>query len=316
MKTNLTAHVVALATLTFVPGMTSAAVDPVRAGTTHDALFSISFAGTTGYSVGADGALLQTSDAGASWSMTRQGGQSLALLGVKAANSHAIAVGQMGQIIERGANGAWQPAASGTTERLMQLALAEDGEAVVVGAFGTVLHRATAAAEWQSISPDWFAMTEEGAQPHLYVAHLAPDGAITIAGEFGLILRSTDVGQSWARLHAGEASVFAMDLLPSGIGYAVGQSSMILKTTDGGTTWAPVSAPGKVLWLGVSAAADGDVLVTGMRELARSRDGGQSWQRDTSGVLGESWFSGIARPDRNGPAYAVGQAGTIIRISD
>src|SRR3546814_4195955 len=50
----------------------AAKLSPVMSGTVHQALFSISLDGNTGYATGAAGEILQTGDGGASWkTMTR-----------------------------------------------------------------------------------------------------------------------------------------------------------------------------------------------------------------------------------------------------
>src|SRR3546814_3581454 len=45
----------------------AAKLSPVMSGTVHQALFSISLDGNTGYATGAAGDILQTGDGGASW---------------------------------------------------------------------------------------------------------------------------------------------------------------------------------------------------------------------------------------------------------
>ena len=289
-------------------------VEVLRAGTAHEALFALDFAGTQGVAVGAAGAIFESSDAGETWEPIANSPLELSLLGVAVTPSLSIAVGQMGSIALRDTTGVWTTTESGTTERLLQIAIGPSGLAVAVGAFGTVLISDANGSNWRAANPDWTEVTEGGFQPHLYAAHIAQDGAITLAGEFGLILRSEDAGESWNKLHEGEASLFAMDLLANGTGYAVGQSSTILKTTDGGNTWAPVAEPGKVLWLGVSATDGGkNVAVTGMREMVTSANGGASWARSVTEPVGALWFLGV---DRAKPQHAisVGQAGYIIKI--
>lgn len=287
-------------------------VEVVRAGTAHEALFALDFDGRQGIAVGAAGAIFETSDAGSSWAPVAESPVDLSLLGVAVTPTLSIAVGQMGSIITRQGTGPWRKAESGTTERLLQVGIGSDGQAVVVGAFGTVLHSSAGGDNWQSISPDWTTVTEGGFQPHLYAAHIADDGSMTLAGEFGLILRSDDGGKTWTKLREGEASLFAMDLLPDGTGYAVGQSSTILKTDDGGKTWSVVAEPGKVLWFGVSASGQ-SVTVTGMREMVSSTDGGQNWTRSVVEPVGALWFLGVDRPTEQ-HTISVGQAGTIIKI--
>src|SRR3546814_17951183 len=60
----------------------AAKLSPVMSGTVHQALFSISLDGNTGYATGAAGEILQTGDGGASWKTMTPAPTPLALLGV------------------------------------------------------------------------------------------------------------------------------------------------------------------------------------------------------------------------------------------
>src|SRR3546814_19812053 len=65
-------------------------------GTVHQALFSISLDGNTGYATGAAGEILQTGDGGESWKTMKPAPTPLALLGVATRGGHTLAAGQKG----------------------------------------------------------------------------------------------------------------------------------------------------------------------------------------------------------------------------
>src|SRR3546814_10640102 len=77
-------------------------------GTVHQALFSISLYGNTGYATGAAGEILQTGDGGASWKTMTPAPTPLALLGVATRGGHTLAVGQKGLVLSLH-DGKWTP---------------------------------------------------------------------------------------------------------------------------------------------------------------------------------------------------------------
>ena len=288
-------------------------LQPVLAGTVHQALFAIDFGESLGVAVGAGGEVQESSDNGATWKMVQAPTQ-LSLLGVGVAGGKAVAVGQSGLVVTRGTDGKWTEGKSGSKQRLLAVELNAAGRAVAVGAFGTVLLSDDAGGTWRSVSPAWAEFAPDGMEPHMYAVHVAADGTVTIAGEFGLILRSSDAGTTWAPLHKGEASLFALQLRDDGVGYAVGQSGMLLRTSDGGVSWEQKNSGTQALLLGVHASADGKVLVAAMRDMRVSRDGGESFSHVQGGGVSSLWFSAAAQAAAGSPVLAVGQAGQIVRL--
>ena len=306
-----------------VAGAVSASAPPARTaegslqavltGTVHQALFALDFSDKLGVAVGAGGEIQESSDRGATWKLAKAPTQ-LALLGVAVAGDKALAVGQSGLVLARGADGKWAEAKSGSKQRLLGVELNAAGRAVAVGAFGTVLLSDDAGKTWRSAAPTWAEFAPDGMEPHVYAAHVAADGTVTIAGEFALILRSSDGGVTWTQLNKGDASLFALQLREDGVGYAVGQSGVILRTADGGATWEPRTSGTGALLLGVHATDDGKVLVTAMRDMVVSRDGGATFSRVKGGGVSNLWFVGVTQAAAGAPVLAVGQAGQIVRL--
>jgi photosystem II stability/assembly factor-like uncharacterized protein len=297
------------------PATAPAPLQVVVAGTVHQALFAIGFDGALGVAVGAGGEVQESRDQGLSWKTVTPAPTALALLGVAVSGERAVAVGQTGLVLTRAADGAWSAADSGSRNRLLATALNGAGRAVAVGAFGTVLLSEDGGRQWRSIAPAWAQFAPDGMEPHVYTAQVGADGAITIAGEFGLILRSSDAGASWSLQHQGDASLFALQLREDGVGYAVGQSGLILRSDDHGASWTEQVSGSGALLLGVHASADGKIVVTAMRELLVSGDGGRHWRRLNDPAVKSAWWVGVAQAAPDAPVLAVGQAGQIVRVT-
>ena len=298
-----------------------AAPEPVvtlAQGVAHDALFAIAIDGAQGIAAGVPGKIMESTDSGKTWSAGKALPTPLAMLGIDLKDGHAVAVGQMGSVYVRDGQGEWSKAETGTSERLMNVALNRQGQAVAVGAFGTVLRSADFGRSWQPVVMDWKPFlnadqADQGIQPHLSAVQVGEDGAITVAGEFSLILRSSDQGASWTALNRGEAAIFAMDLRSDGIGYAVGQDGLILRSSDGGASWTALPPDSsKSNLLGVRSVGD-QVVVSAMHDMLTSRDGGQSWQRLRSPDVQAGWYSGVAVGGQS--FMTVGHTGRIIRVN-
>jgi photosystem II stability/assembly factor-like uncharacterized protein len=291
-----------------------ASIATIVSGTAHQALFSIALDDKLGVAAGAGGELLESTDAGASWKAVTPGLTELSLLGVAVRQGRAVAVGQQGLVLVRPQGKAWNKAVSGTSNRLFAVRLNAKGQALAVGAFGTVLKSDDGGEHWQPAAPQWISIMEQGEEPHLYDADIDDDGVFTIVGEFGLILRSSDGGASWKTLHKGEASLFAFNIRPDGVGYAVGQSGAMLRSSDHGNTWEALKLDTTAILLGVCSGADGQVVVTGLHDMLISNDDGKSWRHINSPEITASWYQTVVRPQAAPSAFAVGHAGQIIRI--
>ena len=301
---------------------TAAPLELVREGLPHDALFDIAIDGAAGFAVGRFGALLATTDGGASWEAQPALGET-ALTALALAGERVLIVGQRGAIHRREGRGSFAAVASGTSERLLGVALHDSGLAVAVGGFGTVLVSADGGLGWRQVALDWESLNAEGLEAHLYDAHINAAGDIFVVGEFGLVLRSRDRGESWEALAGGDASLFALHFAESGHGFAVGQNGTVLHSDDGGGTWARLEVDSRANLLDVWASARGEVVIVGMRALLRSRDGGANWAVATGRGVERSWYqalaSGIVNREGNGESpkerlYAVGQMGRIVTL--
>jgi photosystem II stability/assembly factor-like uncharacterized protein len=292
----------------------------------HEPLFEVAFDGPRGVAVGDVGRLRVTEDGGTGWTdvpvPTR-----LALLGVTISGEHAIAVGQMGTILYRDANGRWVQAETDAPVRLFAVAVNADGIALAVGQFGTILRSTDGGRQWAPVEVSWDGMFEDPMQrlsffePNLFDVALRDDGTAVIVGEVSLILRSEDAGRSFEAVHAGasteegmDPSLFSIDLRNDGVAYVVGQEGVLQRSTDHGRQWHTVATPARANLLAVGSDASGGVVVIGMRSAYHRADGAADWQPVSGYDLQTGWYSGIAWP-RNAPGpVLVGNAGSILKL--
>jgi photosystem II stability/assembly factor-like uncharacterized protein len=103
-----------------------------------------------------------------------------------------------------------------------------------------------------------------------------------------------------------------------GGGFAVGQDGRVIRTEDGGVSWSEVSTPTEGNLLNVWSAPDGDVLVSGIRNLLHSSDGGSSWKLLEGGDLNIGWYQGLAvtggESSSGASALLAGHHGNVLQL--
>jgi photosystem II stability/assembly factor-like uncharacterized protein len=301
------------------------AIEIVRSGIPHDSLYALDMSGEWGLTVGNFGLMLETNDGGASWEV-QQPVTKLALLGVVRANKRQVVVGQQGLVITREDGGEWSVVDTGFSQRLLNVDMNDAGLTFTIGEFGFVARSRDYGATWEEVTLDWTQYNDEGYEPHLYDAIVEDDGTVFIAGEFGLILRSTDSGDTWEVVNQGEASVFEMKFANDGsaTGYAVGQEGLVLRTADRGLTWQQIAVDTNSNLLGVWSG-NGEVVITGIRQMLRSSDDGASFSTTEDLQVVRTWFQGVAAGVaetktgetgflREQSVYTVGFHGSVARV--
>ena len=297
----------------------------VRAGLPHDALFDAQFQDGRGLAVGAHGTILESLDDGSSWNALDSLGE-LSLLAIAMTPERSIVVGQEGAIFLATGSEPYRQVDSGSTERLMSVALdAASDRAVAVGGFGTLLISNDAGETWDAEMLDWEALNEEGLEAHLYDVEITPGGEIFVIGEFGLVLSSTDGGSTWQTRAQGDESLFALHLGADGNGYAVGQDGVMLRSRDAGHSWERLDTGSRGNMLDVWASPEQEVVVVGIRTLLRSSNGGDSWTSANNRSVERAWYQALAPGivSQQGDEvtlheqriYAVGQMGKIVTIN-
>lgn len=292
-------------------------------GIPHAAFFGLSFEGNKGVAVGAGGSIYESSDSGLTWKPVQHGLTELALLAVDKRAGRTVAVGQFGLVMVEDGQGKWSKIDTDSKSRMYSVGLSPSGMAVAVGEFGTVRKSPDGGKNWSSIAPDWSAFADPESpgtgEPSLFSVQVSDTDAITIAGEFGVMLRSVDAGASWQVLRPVKpkaSTIFAMHIVPLGQGnsFAVGQTGELLVSSDGGTTWSGCTSQTAMNFLGVSASPSGQVVITGMRVMMRSLNGGMTWDPVVEGDTTTDWYQAVRTAPDSGQIMAVGHAGRIIRI--
>lgn len=292
-------------------------------GIPHAAFFGLSFEGSKGVAVGAGGAIYESVDSGQTWKPVRHGLTELALLAVDKRAGRTVAVGQFGLVMVEDGQGQWSKIDTDFKSRMYSVGLSPSGMAVAVGEFGTVLKSADSGKTWSSVAPDWSALADPDApgtgEPSLFSVQVSDTDVITIAGEFGVMMRSTDAGSTWQMLRPVKPkapTIFAMHLVPQGQGssFAVGQTGELLVSSDGGATWGRCTSQTSMNFLGVAASPSGQVVITGMRVMMRSLNGGMTWNPVVEGETTTDWYQAVRTVPGSGQIMAVGHAGQIIQI--
>jgi len=312
-------------------GESDEAIHVIRSGIPHDALYALEMEANWGLAVGNFGLMLETSDGGDSWALLPPiqdaNGETVksALLAIARDGENVIVTGQQGLVVTRQGAEGWEVQDSGLDSRLLNVDTAQ-GLTMAVGEFGFIGRSVDGGKSWKQVSVNWERFNDEGYEPHLYDVVIQADGVVLIAGEFGLILRSTDKGINFDAASRGEQSVFDIHMAEDGTrnGYAVGQEGLVLKTSDAGASWIQLPKTTNANLLGVWNGHD-EVVITGIRELLRSSDGGSTFQSGQTDIqIGRNWFQGVASgtAEKNSgvgvlakeSVYIVGHQGSIARI--
>jgi len=303
------------------------AIEVIRSGIPHDALFALEMTGEWGLAVGNYGLMLETNDGGGTWN-TLPPLTNDALLGITQVGERTLIVGQNGLVISKTGDGEWRLLDSGLGARLLNVAMTEDGRAMTVGEFGLIARSRDYGETWEAISVEWSKFNDEGYEPHLYEVVLTSGGGAMVAGEFGLILHSRDDGDSWTAVAKGDESVFDIDLASDGSnsGYAVGQDGLLMRTADSGQSWDRLDAGTNANLLGVWSG-ESEVAIVGIRTLLRSADDGNTFSAAEDYAVIRTWYQGIDAGVTETKAgeegfvrrqfvYIVGHEGSIAKILD
>lgn len=286
-------------------------------GVPHDTLYAVSLEERNGVAVGDFGLVVETSDGGRTWARQAKSPTDLALLAVVRKKGRCIAGGQQGLIITAADCRQWRASPPATKARILAVAVNANGTAYAVGGFGTLLKSADWGKTWQLLTPDWKALSTDGAEPHLYGVHVNDDGEVTVIGEFETVMRSRDGGAHWSLLRKGKRSLFGLMVMDNGDIYAVGQEGLILKATDNGGRWMELDSGTKSILTGIWARPDGQVVVSGIYTILYSGDGGNSWRMSQSGLVRAGWHQAVVGSEE-GEGWlnivVVGSGGAILSV--
>jgi photosystem II stability/assembly factor-like uncharacterized protein len=272
----------------------------------------------TGYSAGAGGTVIKTTNGGNNWT-TLNTGSSVALRGVYFFNlSTGIVCGHSGTILRTtDGGGNWSTVTSGTTEHLLGLSFFGSSIGTICGNLGTILYTTNGGLNWQTGQPTGYLVTFYSA----FMVNASTGYCVGVNTIFSpLVAKSTDGGANWIYssflLNNNEGTLRDIYFFDTQNGIAVsnlwnGQGG-ISRTTNGGVNWTT-----QIFSLGLygvdfpSASIGYTVGLTGT--IMKSINSGLSWTPQTSGT--SVFLSSVDFIDSL-TGYACGDAGTVLKTTN
>jgi photosystem II stability/assembly factor-like uncharacterized protein len=179
---------------------------------------------------------------------------------------------------------------------------------VAVGEAGNVVRTEDGGETWQTVQP-------LGSSQRLWDIEYADAGTAFLAGDNGVVSRSTDGGATWSSIQSGGAGVtHGFDKVDNQHAWAGQDAGEIVYTTNGGAQWIRASVSGfdefgslmAVAFANRSrgwAAGGNDFFGGSVGIIARSNDGGRTWQRQFQ--VADFTFNGLETTSPQ-TAFAVG----------
>jgi photosystem II stability/assembly factor-like uncharacterized protein len=290
-----------------------------------DSFFSVAFLPSGKcYIVGAEGALLTSTDGGQNWArraIAKRGDLSwFDLYSIRFANDGQTGWigGESGLILKTTDGGqTWSPQKSGITENIFRIAVVDARTAYACGTNGLLMGTTDGGTHWQL-------QTIKSGLIFLDIAFADAQNGWTV-GEFETIMHTADGGKTWTAQMGGKRAnfklpaLFAIRFSDALHGWAAGQGGTLLRTDNGGATWRPVTAPSaspmySVTYSGATSSSapselwgsgeGGALLLVGLGSAAAP-----TVQTPTVFDLADIAFNG-----KNG--VAVGLGGTIVHTAD
>jgi photosystem II stability/assembly factor-like uncharacterized protein len=295
--------------------------------------------GSTVVAVGADGAMVRSTDGGATWKDVASGTLHN-LSAVWGSDSLFVAVGSAGTIlVSRDGGTAWAPPDSSLAGRPLVRVAASNGALVAVGPYGNVGRSKDGGATWTVVTGAWTSNHLEG---------VWAEGSTVIAvGSAGTILQSLDGGETWADagmeiptgslqlsprpgdlppragppdealrgllgIEARRPRTFLAAAGAGGIALIAGERGTILRSTDGGTTWSLVESDTRQRLAAVWTSGHVAAAVGSRGTIVWSADGGATWAAGPSGT--DAHLTAVWGTDAG--LVAVGDSGTLLRSTD
>jgi photosystem II stability/assembly factor-like uncharacterized protein len=222
----------------------------------------------TGWAVGANGAIIKTTDGGKNWE-TKQSGVTNILTHVNSYNgSVVIAVGFGGKILRSSDAGeTWNSITSTAVADLWRVQMLNDTLGWICGKFYHLYKTIDGGLTWQSVSAGFL-------QDYWSLDFLNEDIGFISCG-LGNLLKTTDGGVNWQQLNIGEdVSLYCVTMLDDRT-IVTGGFTRIATTYDGGNTWHIVGLGGIFYSIAFSDSLNGTALSDAL--VYRTTDRGISW---------------------------------------
>ncbi len=272
------------------------------------------------FSVGAEGVLLTSTDAGKTWNrrrLAKRGDLSwYDLFSVRFARDGRTGYigGERGIILKTADGGkTWSEQKTGAQELIFRVVPIDAQHAVAAGSNGLLMWTDDGGQNWHSL-------TFKAGITFFDVAFTDPSNGWAV-GEFATIAHTSDGGKSWQLQTGGDRAKFRLPAYMTAVfkdaqhGWAAGQGGVIVATEDGGKSWHPVqsstdlalyaslvpAAPAGTLWV----AGDEGVLI----RMSTTGGAGPVVSKPTFSSLTEVAFAGDI-------GVTVGTDGTLLRSKD
>jgi photosystem II stability/assembly factor-like uncharacterized protein len=284
-----------------------------------DNLNDVVFAGANfGWAVGDCGAIVHTSDGGATWALQNTGRMDTLLSVAFVDDSCGWAAGLNGAVLHTINGGTdWILHTTGTMARISGVAFADRNNGWAAGDSGLILHTINGGELWLPQA--------SGVQKNLRSIAFIDANRGWAVGDSGTIVHTTDGGSTWTAQNSGTgASLLDIDLIDSQnawitcSGGSPFPSGFLLRTTDGGSTWTQIWAGCIPYRLRFTDPNTGWILgvgygTWGVRMVAHTTDGGATWSNQY--FPWDGYLHSIEFADQN-HGFVVGEAGTILQTTD
>jgi len=296
--------------------------------------------------VGYEGRILRTEDAGKTWQEITPRPAEWSLTQVTFIGDSGWAVGHNGAIVHsRDGGKTWTPQQSGTNKTIFAVSFVDNLHGWACGDESTWLWTANGGETWKTerIEVSQVGLSEDTklAVPDIiyYSVQFIDAQNGWMVGEYGNIRHTSDGGKTWDSQHeslldallekGGNKDVmtlgafFRVRFIDKDHGIAVGAGGAIATTDNGGEQWKWISREGEKadvpnlhLYNIATPGQDGKMVMVGTNGLIlTSSNGGEDWQsaKIPGGVF--TWINGLAFAD-GGKGVLVGGKGLILLTND
>jgi predicted CXXCH cytochrome family protein len=299
----------AIAATAFKPPAWLAGTAPVAAD-----LRGVALDDASGYAVGVGGAILKTTDGGATWSSLRS--ETKATLNAVDFSSKGTgwAVGDSGTVLASSDGAGWSAQHSGTATDLLAVSALDARRAWAVGRGGTIIATFDGGSSWTQRS----AVGRDATA--LRGVAFADDRRGWAWGDGGTVARTTDCGSTWttAAVAPTGTTLYAGAFVDKETGWVAGSGGVVKKTDDGGATWTTQTVETTATIFGITFLDDewgflvgGDSTSTAGL-IAGTADGGVTWTVQKPVTLGV--YRGVRFADEH-TGLIVGDGGAVLRTA-